>query len=84
MNRDILNFEHKNFLLNWTSSTYASSQIRLLYILPWRVRLESNQRTLTIAGRITVQLVSSLTRLELTNEGNIIFLYLVKQSNATL
>ena len=31
-----------------------------------------NQRTLTIGGRITVQLVSSLTRLELTNEGNII------------
>ena len=42
------------------------------------------QRTLTFGGRITVQLVSSLTRLELTNEGNIIFLYLVKQSNATL
>ena len=31
-----------------------------------------NQRTLAIEGRITVQLVSSLTRLELTNEGNII------------
>ena len=29
-------------------------------------------RTLTIGGRITVQLVSSLTRLELPNEGNII------------
>ena len=42
------------------------------------------QRTLTVGGRITEQLVSSLTRLELTNEGNIILLYLVKQSNATL
>ena len=31
-----------------------------------------NQRTLTIGGRITVWLVSSLTRLELTNGGNII------------
>ena len=30
------------------------------------------QRTLTVEGRITVRLVSSLTRLELTNEGNII------------
>ena len=30
------------------------------------------QRTLTVGGSITVQLVSSLTRLELTNEGNII------------
>ena len=30
------------------------------------------QRTLTIGGRITVWLVSSLTRLELTNERNII------------
>ena len=30
------------------------------------------QRTLTVEGRITVQLVSRLTRLELTNEGNII------------
>ena len=31
-----------------------------------------NQRTLTIGGRITVRLVSGLTRLELNNEGNII------------
>ena len=30
------------------------------------------QRTLTVGGRITVRLVTSLTRLELTNEGNII------------
>ena len=30
------------------------------------------QKTITIGGRITVQLISSLTRLELTNEGNII------------
>ena len=30
------------------------------------------QRTLTVGGRITVWLVSSLTRLELTSEGNII------------
>ena len=30
------------------------------------------QRTLAIGGRITVQLASSLTWLELTNEGNII------------
>ena len=30
------------------------------------------QRTLTIGGRIPVRVVSSLTRLELTNEGNII------------
>ena len=30
----------------------------------------SDQRTLTVGGRITVRLVSSLTRLELTNEGN--------------
>ena len=28
------------------------------------------QRTLTVGGRIIVWLVSSLTRLELTNEGN--------------
>ena len=33
---------------------------------------ELEQRTLTIGGRITVQLVSSLTRLELTNNWNII------------
>ena len=32
------------------------------------------QRTLTVGGRITVRLVSSLTRLELTNEGNIILI----------
>ena len=31
-----------------------------------------DQRTLTVGGRITVHLVSSLTRLELTKEGNII------------
>ena len=30
------------------------------------------QRTLTFGGRIHVRLVSCLTRLELTNEGNII------------
>ena len=34
------------------------------------------QRTLTVGGRITVRLVSSLTRLELTNEGNIILFVL--------
>ena len=34
------------------------------------------QRTLTVGGRITVQLVSSLTRLKLTNEGNIILFVL--------
>ena len=34
--------------------------------------ITSVQRTLTVGGRITVRLVSSLTRLELTNEGNII------------
>ena len=32
----------------------------------------SEQRTLTVGGKITVRLVSSLTRLELTNEGNVI------------
>ena len=32
----------------------------------------TNQRTLAVWGRITVQLVSSLTGLELTNEGTII------------
>ena len=31
-----------------------------------------NQRTLTVGGSITVQLVSSLTSVKLTNEGNII------------
>ena len=31
-----------------------------------------DQRTLTVGGRIIVWLVSSLTRLKLTNEGNII------------
>ena len=31
-----------------------------------------NQRTLTVGGSIDVRLVSSLTRLELTSEGNII------------
>ena len=31
-----------------------------------------HQRTLTVGGRIIVRLASSLTRLELTNEGNII------------
>ena len=30
------------------------------------------QRTLTVGGRIAVQLVSSFTRLELTTEGNTI------------
>ena len=33
---------------------------------------KSQQRTLTVGGSITVWLVSSLTRLELTSEGNII------------
>ena len=33
---------------------------------------EREQRTLTVGGRINVWLVSSLTRLELANEGNII------------
>ena len=32
----------------------------------------SDQRTLTVGGSFTVQLVSSLTRLKLTSEGNII------------
>ena len=30
------------------------------------------QRTLTVGGSITVQLISSLTSVKLTNEGNII------------
>ena len=32
-----------------------------------------HQRTLTIVGSVTVQLVSSLTRLDLTNKENILF-----------
>ena len=36
------------------------------------------QRTLTIGGRITVRLVSSLTRLEMTNEGNIILFVFIE------
>ena len=43
-----------------------------------------NQRTLTIGGRITVRLVSSLTRLELTNEWNmILFVFSEAVINAT-
>ena len=34
--------------------------------------LDFNQRTLTVVGMITVRLVSSLTRLELTNKGNML------------
>ena len=42
-----------------------------MYLVQLKVRT-FRQRTLTVGGRITVRLVSSLTRLELTNEGNII------------
>ena len=44
------------------------------------------QRTLTVGGRITVQLVSSLTRLELTNKDKYpcCYCYAVKHSNPNL
>ena len=42
------------------------------------------QRTYTVGGRISVQLVSSLTRLDLTNKENVLFLYLVKQLSSNL
>ena len=37
----------------------------------------SDQRTLAVGGSITVQLVSSLTRLELTDRDNKLFLHVV-------
>ena len=41
-----------------------------------------DQRTLTVGGSITVQMISSLTRLDLTKEE--IVLYVVKQLNPNL
>ena len=42
----------------------------------------SIQRTLAIGGRITVHLVSSLTKLDLTNEENMLFFNVVNQLNS--
>ena len=42
------------------------------YSLNTRVWVESEQRTLTVGGSITAWLVSSVTSVKLTNEGNII------------
>ena len=48
---------------------HGMSHLNLFLLLESGAR---EQRTLTVGGSITVRLVSSLTRLELTNEGNII------------
>ena len=51
----------------------------------WEVQTDSlSQGTLTVGGSITVQLVSSLTRLDLTIKENMLFLYVVKQLNPNL
>ena len=41
----------------------------------------SNQRTITVGTRITELLVSGLTRLDLTDKENKLFLYVVNQLN---
>ena len=44
-------------------------------------KLALDQRTITVGRRITVLLVSSLTRLDVANKENMLFLYVVKQLN---
>ena len=69
------NFSSKNSSFGSIFGADFSGHIRSLW---------ARRRTLTVGGRITVLLVSSLTRLDLTNEKICCYSYVVKQLNPYL